>query len=180
MSWKSKLERRELHRSRSLSASIALILTALALVAGALLVTLGPAGLLPSGVSADAVHETLVNAGGVSIAIGAALAIVGIVWLLLAITPGRRARRALQRDDVVIVVDDATLASALSGTAARAGRVSIDSAATILSSRRATVELAPGAGFDADLDAAQSSTAALVDRLQTKPGLRTTVKAGSR
>lgn len=180
MSWMRRLERRELHRSRSLSSSIALAATAVVLVAAVLLVLLAPAGALPSGWTMDAVGDAVVQPGPIGIALGAAAVVIGIVWLVLALRSGRRARHALERDGVVVVVDDATLASALSGAAARAARTSADDTRTELGRSRARVIVAADAGFGADVDAAQAAVDDTTTALQPRGRFRSTVKAGAR
>ncbi|WP_144722036.1 hypothetical protein [Agrococcus jejuensis] len=179
MSWMRRYERRELHRSRSLTSSIALIVTALVLVAGSLVAILGPLGLLPSGITGEGVHTFLTSAGAASIATGIGVMVVGLVWLVLGLSSARRSRRAIERDGVVVIVDDATLASAISGTAARAARVGAGSAHTVLGRRRARTVLQPEAGFDADLDAARAAATTTIDALRPRRGLHADVKAGS-
>ncbi|MFC7431647.1 MULTISPECIES: hypothetical protein [unclassified Agrococcus] len=179
MSWMRRYERRELHRSRSLSSSIALIVTAAVLVCGALVAILGPMGLLPTGITGEGVQTFLVSAGAASIATGVGVMIVGLVWLALGLGHGRRSRRALERDGVVVIVDDATLASAISGTVARAARVGSGAASTVLGRRRARTLVRADAGFDADVDAAQAAAAATLDALRPRRTLRADVQAGA-
>jgi hypothetical protein len=179
MSWMRRYERRELHRSRSLSSSIALIVTALVLLAGSLVAISGPMGLLPNGISGEGVQSFLTSSGAASTATGVGVVVLGLVWLVLGLSSGRRSRRALERDGVVVIVDDSTLASALSGTAARAARVGADSARTVLGRRRAQTVLEAQPGFDADLDAARAAATTTIDALQPRRGLRADVKAGT-
>ena len=97
MSWMRRYERRELHRSRSLTSSIAIVVTALVLVAGALVAILSPLGLLPNGITGEGVHLFLTSSGAASIATGAGIIVVGIVWLVLGLSSARRSRRARSR-----------------------------------------------------------------------------------
>ncbi|SDH59838.1 hypothetical protein [Agrococcus jejuensis] len=177
MSWMRRYERRELHRSRSLSSSLALIVSAIVLVCGSLVAILGPLGLLPSGITGEGVGTFLVSAGAASIGTGVGVMVVGLVWLVLGLSAGRRSRRALERDGVVLIVDDSTFASALSGTAARAARVGSGAASTVLGRRRAATTLRPDAGFEADVDAARAAATSTIDALRPKRGLRADVKA---
>lgn len=179
MSWMRRYERRELHRSRSLSSSIALIASAVVLVCGALVAILGPMGLLPPGITGDGVATFLLSTGAASIATGVGVMVVGLVWLVLGLSSARRSRRALDRDGVVLIVDDATFASALSGTVARAARVGSGAASTVLGRRRAATVVQPEAGFAADLDAARAAATTTIDALRPKRSLRADVTAST-
>ncbi|MET4098802.1 threonine dehydrogenase-like Zn-dependent dehydrogenase [Agrococcus sp. UYP10] len=174
-----RLERCELHRSRSLSASIALWLTALAVAAVAALLLLERTGTTVPGATLPGSAEIASLAGGagaVGIAIGAAAGLVGLAMLILALAPGRRSRRALQREGVAIVADDAVLASAISRAAALASRAPVDRTRTTLGRTSAEVALRPPSGFATDTAAADEAARALIEALRPRPTVRVVVR----
>lgn len=174
-----RLERRELHRSRSLSASIALWATALALAAPGALVLAERAGLAIPGVhlpGADAVASLAGAAGPVGIVVGAAAAAFGLVLLVLALAPGRRQRHALERDGIAVIVDDRVLASAISRTAARAARATPDRARTVVGRGSAAITLRPATGFRLDATAAREAGTTLVEHLRPRGAMRVVAK----
>lgn len=174
-----RLERRELHRSRSLSASIALAATALAVLAPGALVLAERAGIaIPGLVLPGAAEVDAIAAQGSPVGIGVAIAalVLGIVLLGLALTRGRRARHALERDGVVVIAEDRVIAAAVSRAAARAARSTPDRARTLVSRGSAHVALRTQPGYRLDAAAAKEGAVALVDALRPKGRLRITAK----
>lgn len=184
-----RLERRELHRSRSVSASIAL--AASTLVAGTLatVAMLGRAGAL----SLPQPDDATTSIGAVTVrdpqsvlalgmTVGAWLWIavgvlaLGLTWLLLAVTRGRRARHALRRDDLVVIVDDAVLASAISREAAVGADVRHGGVRTAVSAHAAAVELRPSPGNRPDVASAGTAARRAVDALSLTHPMRTHVR----
>lgn len=101
---------------------------------------------------------------------------VDLVWLLLAVTPGRRARHALRREDLVVLVDDRVLASAISREAASGANLRPGVVRTAVAPRDAAVELRPAPGNRPDLEAARSAAGAAVEALALTEPMRTRVR----
>ncbi|WP_413317684.1 hypothetical protein AA0Z99_12050 [Agrococcus sp. 1P02AA] len=174
-----RLTRRELHRSRSLTASVALWVTALVVAAIATMLVLERTGTTIPGLALPGSAEIATLAGGagaVGIAIGAAAAVLGACMLVAALTPARRRRHALQRPGIAMLADDALLASAISRAASRGSHLPLDRASTSLGRAVATVALRPQSGFTSDAPAADAAVRALVDALRPTPGLRVVVR----
>lgn len=113
-----RVVRRETHSPRTVAMFVAVILLVLALVyvgveivlylAAQPALLLGPgAGLawlvgLPSG-----------QAGGLAVAGAAVLAVIGLVFIILALTPGRLSKQQMQWGDRAVVVDNGVIAASL-------------------------------------------------------------------
>ena len=170
-----RILRRERFRSRSASVSIALGLVALGAAYVAVewvLSFLGQRALLLSPQTAvDGVNSPSV--WGVTAA-GTAIAL-GLVVLLLALIPGRRARHTLPHDRLAIVVDDAVLASAIGRAARTEASVPADRVRTTVSARRALVAVTPSSGIAVDKPSVQAATERLAADLAPVPPLRLAV-----
>ena len=170
------LVRRETTRSRSVAVSVALGILALAAAYAAtecVLAALGRPALL---VAPDDALAAIVLAQPWTVAAVIGLALLGIVALVAALTPGRRARHELTRDRVAVLVDDDILAGAISRRAAVVGAVSRDQVRTAVSSRAADVSLRPSSGFPIDHTAVSAAASALVAELAPVRTLRTRVQ----
>ncbi len=170
-----RLVRRERHRSRSTAVSIALavlIVTMSYLGTESVLSLIGAPPLLQS---PSALLGALTKPTVWSIPLAAALAVLGIVAILAAITPGRRSRHRLADDRVAVLVDDDVLAGAVSRRVATAGSVPRSQALTRMSSRRATVRVTPNSGFPIDPDGVSAAARDAVAELAPIPSVRTRV-----
>ncbi|MBN9194410.1 hypothetical protein [Microbacterium sp.] len=167
--------RRLRHRSRSVAVSIALVATALVAVWVAVESVLAALG-RPALLWAPARTVEIVRAGGPAVvAVGAVLAVLGLVAVVLAFLPGRLARRELPDGRAVYVVDDEVLASGISRVAARAARVGSDQVRTVVSRRRSTTHVRPTTGFPPDAAVTSDSVTAAVDGLGLRPAPRASV-----
>ena len=128
--------RRLTHRSRSASVIVALV--------GVVLV---------GGWIATALVEVLRDQPAVTGAVAVALALIGIVLIVLALSPARTARHVLADERSVVVIDDVVLAGALSRAAASAARVPGAQVRTALGRRSAQVSVTPLSGFPLAVDA---------------------------
>lgn len=106
--------------------------------------------------------ELAVSGSPVSLAVVAALAILGIVCLVLAFAPGARARRDLTDDRAIFVIDDDVMASGISRAAALSAGVPRDQVQTTVSRRRAVVRVRPSSGFRVDADEATEAASRAV------------------
>lgn len=174
-----RILRREQFSSRSLSVIVALSLVSLASAYAAVecaLAALGQPKLLldpPTVIAA-------VNAPSALVLVGAGAAVVfGLVLVVLAITPGRRARHALTHDRMAVIVDDNVLASALGRAARDVASVPPGRVRTTVSSRKATVSVTPTSGFPVDKAAVESAARDIATRLAPKPGVRVGVSVAT-
>lgn len=143
------LARRGLHRSRSVAVSIALALLALAGLAVGVL-GIAPAVGLALPVTLPSVLAALAADSLIAWIVVGVLAVAGLVAIVSALTPARRARHRLDDDRSVVLVDDDVLAGAVSGHAARASGIAADQVTTTVSARalRTTVRATSGHPLD--------------------------------
>ena len=171
-----RISRRELHSPRSAAAiSVAIVVIAfcgwlgteivlLLLDQPALLVT--PAALAAGVASVSTVPASLLTV------VALACALLAIVLLVVAVTPGRRARHLIVSERTVTVVDDEVIASALAGRAARVGGIDPDSTRVSISRRLATVHLVPTSGQPVQRDSVQQAVRDQLDGLHLRPTLQ--------
>jgi hypothetical protein len=176
---RSHVLRRELHSPKS---GLAIVLAALAIVALAWVGTESvlaaldrPALLLgPSAMAGGIRGLTTVPPATLGVA-GGALALIGLVLVVAALTPGRRGRHVIVSGDLAAVVDDEVIASALVRTAASTASISADRAVASVGRRSGTVRITPVAGVELDRDAVQRAVDEAADRLAISPAIRTRV-----
>lgn len=172
-----RLRRREMHSPKSVLAitlAVLVILTCIWLGVELVLSLLGQPALLvaPTDMLASpAVLETVLP--GILAGIGIAVALVGVLLILAALTAGRRARHILDTERAVTVVDNDVIASALARHAARAGNTDPDNARVTVSHRTAEVHLTPPSGSRIDRDL----VAVAIDEQLAAYGLRPAVKS---
>lgn len=174
--------RREQHSSRSGSTIVVLVL--LTLVVGylgveAVYAALGRPALLFSPVDALATLTSSVDGGGTSglvLGAGVVAAVVGLVLLGLAVTPGRRGRHTIDDDRVAVVVDDRVIASSIARAARVSGRLSEQQVSAWVSRRRAQVDLTPASGLAVDEQAVESATRTELESTAYRPALTVRVR----
>jgi hypothetical protein len=149
-----RVSRRETHSPRSLLAivlAVVLILVfawvgteiVLALV-GAPALLVSPASMFGAVLDPSAAPAGALAAGGI------VAALIGIVFIVAAVAPGRRARHLLAAGRAATVVDNEVIASALARHASLAADVDPDNARVSVSHRRAVVHLTPTSGVPVD------------------------------
>lgn len=164
-----RMLRREQHRSRSLSSNLAVGVAAvgsayLGTEAALAALGLGPLLFAPEQLVAE------INTPGTTALLGvAAIMVLGLVALIVAITPGRLARHVLPHDRLAVVVDDNVLASSLSRAARTAASVSSSGVRTTIGSRTALVVVTPSSGFPVDRDVVRTAAVSVIDRLAPRP-----------
>lgn len=177
-----RILRRETHSSRSGAAIVVLVaLIILAAYVGleAVYAALGLHALLFSPL--DALDSALTAAtvqGGLLIAVGIVTAIVGLVLIIVGLTPGRRGRHTIDDSRVAVVVDDQVIAAALSRSARTAAGLAPGQVSTWVSRRSARLTITPASGVRADeeavLAAARSEVSAGAYRPEVTPEVRIT------
>ncbi|WP_104083866.1 DUF6286 domain-containing protein [Cryobacterium sp. Y11] len=174
-----RISRRELHSPRS-TAAIAVAVVAILVCCWlgteivlrlidqpALLAT--PADLAAGVASASMVPTPVLGA------ITAGCALLGLGLVIVAVTPGRRARHLIDSERMVTVVDDEVIASALAGRAARVSGIDPDSTRVSISRRLATVHVVPTSGQPVQRDSVDQAVRAQLDGLKLRPTLQTRV-----
>lgn len=151
--------RRETHASRTVPALIVAGIGAVVLLS---LLGAGVWWLVDPGVRAEAQRwlagaADVMNEQFASVGIGAVLVIVALLLLVLAVLPGRRARRGRTTDRAVLLVDDGVLADSIAQAVAR--RVGVDRrrVSVTVGRRAATVHITPTSGVPVDRSAAESA-----------------------
>lgn len=97
---------------------------------------------------------SLVAQPSVLIGTGAVAVLIAVVLLVLALSPGRRARRARVTDRVALLVDDGVLADAVADAVALRERVDRSQVSVTLGKKTATVRITPTSGVPVDTDRA--------------------------
>jgi hypothetical protein len=150
-----RIARRTTHSSRAVASVVtaALLIVVLvwvgtetvlsALGAPALLVSPVRMGQWLAAVPANTAPPVLVGAG-------AGLTLVGVVFVLLGILPGSRARHALPSDRSAVVVDDDVIAAALSRTARQAAGLVPGQVTTVVGRNSAELRIRPTSGVPLD------------------------------
>ncbi|SDO20465.1 hypothetical protein SAMN05216368_11261 [Cryobacterium flavum] len=174
-----RIRRRELHSPRAAAAiSAAIVVILLCAWLGTEIVlrlTDQPALLTAPADLADGVASA--SSAPLPLLIGTAVgcALVGLVLLVLALSPGRRARHVMVSERAVTIVDDEVIASALAGRAARTGGIDPDNTRVNISRRLATVHLVPASGQAVHRDTVLTAVRDQLDGLQLRPALQTRV-----
>jgi hypothetical protein len=105
-------------------------------------------------------------------AIGAVLAMVGLVFFLNGIWPGRRARHLLGRRSAAgpaVVVDDEVIASALARRARLAANVTPEQVMVVVSQRQVAVNVRPTSGVPVDEDAVLAAVHSELGAMSLEP-----------
>lgn len=174
-----RVARRELHSSRATAAivvAILLILVAAWIGVEIVIMLVGAPALLVSPqdmLDAAFTLEQYIPAS--VIAIGAVAALLGLILVVIGVTPGRRGRHLIRSDRFLTLVDDEVTASALSRTAARSAALSPDHTLTSVAKRRALVRIRPLSGMSLDAESIGDSVNQAVDELDLTPPLRASV-----
>lgn len=175
-----RLVRRSLHRSRSSAVVVAFILGALALAWVATECVLAAVGSAPLLLSPASVVEVLNQPTTLTIAVAAGLAVVGIVLVALAVSPGRRARHEIPDVRMAVIIDDSVLAGALSKAAVRESRVPASRVTTVVSRRQGAVTITPTSGSLLSAPSITRAVGSVVESLEPRPSLRVAVAVSDR
>ncbi|PZE63541.1 hypothetical protein [Curtobacterium sp. MCBD17_021] len=176
-----RLVRRETTVSRSASVVVAmtvLLLVAVAVATAAVVVLLDQriAGIDPRTTVDAAVRAPAGLVDAVVIATGAALAVLGLWFLLHGVLPARRPRHAVRSTRLGVVVDDEVLASAAARAARSATRLGPDAAVGSVGRRTLDVVLLPASGVDVDAAAATAAVERELAAVEVAPPLTTRVR----
>ncbi|GGH96130.1 hypothetical protein ACFFGR_23360 [Arthrobacter liuii] len=107
------------------------------------------------------------------VAIGAVLAMLGLIFLLNGVLPGKRARHLLAGAPgerlPAVVVDDEVIASSLARRARLAANVTPDQVMVIVSQRQVLVNVRPTSGIPVDLDRVLDAVRDELDQMLLDP-----------
>nr|WP_205163992.1 DUF6286 domain-containing protein [Arthrobacter roseus] len=150
-----------MHSSRALPAVIAATLIGLTCLYVLLETTLKAMGQDPWLVSPEATGQWLADLPGVmgSLMLGAASTLMffaGIVFLMLAVVPGRRARHSIPNNRAAVVVDAEVIASSLARSARTAAGVTPEQTRVTVGRNLVEVQLRPTSGTPVDRGAIRS------------------------
>lgn len=172
-----RILRRETHSSRAVVATVAAVLV-IALAAYGLLEAavhaIGqPAWLIEPQVAAERLVALPAGISPLLLgAIGAVLAMVGLVFFLHGVLPGRRARHLLRRGPDpagAAVVDDEVIASSLARRARLAANVAPEQVMVIVSQRQTEVNVRPTSGVPVDREAVLAAVRSELDAMALDP-----------
>ena len=173
----ARISRRETHSPRSL---LAIVLAVVLIIVFAWVGTEVVIALLGLPALLVAPSDMFVSALGLAeqpaaivAAAGIVVAVIGLVLIILSLSPGRRARHVIDTERAATVVDNEVIASALARHASYAGNVDPDNTTVSVSHRRAVVDLTPTSGIPANRDDVTEAVTAQLDAY----GLRPTVRA---
>lgn len=159
-----RVVRRETHSPRTVAMFVAVILLILALAYIGLEIVLNlaaqPALLLGPAAGGWLVGLPTAQPEGLVIAGSVVLALIGIVFVVLAITPGRLSKHTLESDDRAVVVDNGVIASALAQHLSEETGLARDSITVGVGHRSVDVTVRPGAGIPLDKNAVRSAVEA--------------------
>lgn len=172
-----RIRRRETHSPRSVPAIVVAVLLILALIWMVIEIVLDmanrPALLVAPHTMATSLVEVTSVAPAILIGAGLALALVGMLLVILALSPGRRARHVIGSAHSVTIVDDQVIASALARRAASAALINPDQARVTVSRRHADIHLTPTSGFPIDRASVMEVVSGEINSYGLEPPLAT-------
>lgn len=158
----SRMVRREMHSSRAVASAATAAAAAGLLLWMALETALSAAG-QPAVIARplDAGRWLAGTAGSAApsalTAAGAGLGLAGLLFLMLAVAPGRRARQALGSGRAAVVADHEVIAAALSRAARRQAGLAPGQVSTTVGSRSVSVTIQPTSGIPVDAGAVKAA-----------------------
>ena len=171
-----RIVRRSTFRSRSTAVIVTLTLVALAAAYVGVECVLAALELPALLVAPDDAIAFLAEPEALALGIAAAAAVLGLVLIIAAVTPGRRGRHELPNGRMAVLVDDSVLAGAIGAAVTRQAGLPSSRIASLVSRSRSVVRVTPTSGSPLDHSALEASARALVGTLDPRPALRSTVE----
>lgn len=173
--------RRETHSPRTVAMFVAVILLILALAYIGLEIVLSlaaqPALLLgPAAAGGWLVGLPTAQPAGLVIAGSVVLALIGVILIWLAVTPGRLSRHTLDAGDRAVVVDNGVIASALAQHLSDETGLARDDITVGVGHRIVDVSVRPGAGVPLDKNEVQAAAEAELQTYRLTRNVRTRVR----
>ncbi|TWD48720.1 hypothetical protein FB478_10858 [Arthrobacter sp. AG367] len=169
---------RETHSPRAVvsvvAAALVLVLAAYGVLESGVHAVGQPAWLIEPQVAAQRIVDLPAGTSPLLLAaIGGVLAMVGLIFLLSGILPGKRARHLLAggREEGLpaVVVDDEVIASSLARRARLAANVTPEQVMVIVSQRQVLVNVRPTSGVPVDPDRVLEAVRDELDQMQLEP-----------
>lgn len=172
--------RRETHSPRTVAMFVAVVLLILALAYIGLEIVLSlaaqPALLLGPAAAAGWLVGLPTQPAGLVIAGSIVLAVIGLIFIWLAVTPGRLSKHALEAGDRAVVVDNGVIASALAQHIADETGIPRDDITVGVGHRSVDVTMRPGAGIPLDQATVQSVAEQELQTYRLTRSIRTRVR----
>lgn len=175
-----RVVRRETHSPRTMAMFVAVVVFCAALVLLGVEIVLSLASqsalIVSPRIAADALVDLVRRPAAPVLAISVALVILGVVFVWMAVAPGRLAKRVLRSENSAIVVDNEVIAAALAQhlteeTGMARGRVVVG-----VGHRQIDVTVRPELGIPLDEAEVRRSAEAAVERFGLEGATRTRVK----
>ena len=176
-----RIVRRETHSPRTVAMIVAVVIFLVVLLWAAVEIVLylsaQPALLAGPGVAvAWIIGLPTAQPSWLIIAGGAVLASIGIVFLVIALSPGRLSKHEMTWEGRAVVVDNGVIASALAQHISNDTGISPDDITVGVSHRRADVTVRPGYGLHFDADPVRELVATEIADYQLTPRVKTRVR----
>lgn len=176
-----RVVRRETHSPRTVAVFVAVILLILALAYIGLEIVLylaaQPALLVgPIAGWGWLVGLPTAQPAGLVIAGSAVLAVIGLVFIWLAVMPGRLSKHTLEAGDRAVVVDNGVIASALAQHLSEEIGIARENITVGVGHRSVDVTVRPGAGIPLDRGAVQSAAETELGSYRLSRSVRTRVR----
>jgi len=176
-----RVVRRETHSPRTVATFVAVILLILALVYIGLEIVLSlaaqPALLLgPAAAGGWLIGLPTAQPAGLVIAGSAVLALLGVIFVWLAVTPGRLSKHTLDAGDRAVVVDNGVIASALAQHLSEETGLARENITVGVGHRSVDVTVRPGAGIPLDKSMVQSAAELELETYRLTRRVRTRVR----
>ena len=176
-----RVVRRETHSPRTVAMIVAVVLVILALVYVGTEIVLNLAGqpallLGPAAAFGWVVGLPTEVPVGVSVAIGAVIAVLGVILVVLAIAPGRLSKHQLVVGESAVVADNGVIASAIAQRVSAESGLPRDQVRVGVGHRSADVILTPAVGVPVDEAQIRSTVDAELDSYRLASKLRTSVR----
>ncbi|MGD2202676.1 DUF6286 domain-containing protein [Microbacterium maritypicum] len=173
--------RRETHSPRTVAMFVAVILLILALAYIGLEIVLSlaaqPALLIgPAAAGGWLIGLPAAQPAGLVIAGSVVLALIGVIFIVLAITPGRLSKHVLDGGGRAVVVDNGVIASALAQHLAEETGLARDSITVGVGHRTVDVTVRPGIGIPLDKADVASAAEAELQTYRLAQRVRTRVR----
>lgn len=173
--------RRETHSPRTVAMFVAVILLILALAYIGLEIVLSlaaqPALLIgPAAAGGWLIGLPTAQPAGLVIAGSVVLALIGVIFIVLAITPGRLSKHVLDGGGRAVVVDNGVIASALAQHVAEETGLARDSITVGVGHRTVDVTVRPGIGIPLDKADVASAAEAELQTYRLAHRVRTRVR----